>query len=409
MKDISCIDELTRDEAEQLEKVLDREKTEIPFSEGALQNKVLKQMYENADLQHAESVKKDSHASTPNFASGDEIKSEKSEQAFKPKRHRKRRGLILIAAIVMLMGTVALAASNDWDIQMAERLGLSSVMEKLEGGYVVIGETQSQGDITMTVTQAIGDSSCQWIEIDTNIPWEANEEEAYGVEDCTLKVYPCVPAIKPDGQGGFDSFSNFALQFLTEKSGGYTVYCYEKDGNISIMISAMDYEDLNRSLIQVEIKDLGLYHGEEDGEGTVICDSTFRFSWKNYYNANTKHIKLNQEITLQNDQGEVFDCTLTKLEVTPISLRLEAKAKNVGNGSFLYIDSIKMKDGTVIPCGDITSGGVSSVGIHSDLEGFLSLVEEKGADSEESSAFSLIDGTQIESITVGGVEISIDD
>ena len=406
MKDIKLMDKLTRDEAEQLEKILDITDVDIPYRQQMLQELLAQRM--------DESINKSSKGQEEQEEKRKEKQKEQQinpkEKFQKPRRGKKRKCLALIAAVIMLMGTVTLAASKDWDIQMAERLGLSGVMEQLEGGYVVIDQTQIQGEASMTVTQAIGDSNCQWIEIDTNIPWEAGAKEAYGVKNCTLKVYPSVPTIHPDGQGGFQSFCNLAFQFLSEKPGGYSLHCYEKDGTISMMLSAMDYENLNRSLIQLEIKDLRLYHGEEDGEGTGVSDATFCFSWKNYYDANTKNIKLNQDVTLRNDEGTEWNCTLKKLQVTPVSLRLEAKAEYVSSGSFLYIDSIKMKDGTIIPCGTATSGGVNSIGgSHISLESFLSLIQDFGMDSGESDlSFSVIDGTQIESITVGGVEISVD-
>ena len=102
----------------------------------------------------------------------------------------KKKFVLAVASVFMVFGVMACARKYDWDIEFAQTLGFPNAMEELKGGYVKIGVTDKQGDIEITAVQALGDKHNQWIQFDSNIPWEIEDEDnefyRYGKYDISI-------------------------------------------------------------------------------------------------------------------------------------------------------------------------------------------------------------------------------
>lgn len=274
---------------------------------------------------------------------------------------RGKRLVVLVAAAVMMFGIVAFAKENDWDVEMAEMLGLSGVMEKLDGGYVRIDESDRQGDITVTAVQSIGDQNSQWIQFDTDIPWTVGEEGYYMFEDCDFK---------------FTKKSGYVIP------GGSEFYSFNNDGKVSFMLYAVGVEKINRANVNVRLS--GLYEYKTlMAEGNLLHDGCWSMEWTNYYAPNT--------IT-KYPLARVDDFWIQKIEITPISMYVEAFAPHSQETRELSVEQIKLKDGMVISCKDRV-GGISN---HMFYESFV-VYED----------WNSVDLAEIESVTINGKEIII--
>jgi len=263
---------------------------------------------------------------------------------------RVHRVIPLAAVMIMIFGMVVAAKEQDWDIKMADMLGLSSVMEELDGGYVKIGVSDTSDGVKLTASQAIGDQNSQWIQFDTNIPWEVGEDGYYHFENITQNYWD--KKGRPICYGGeFYSFNN--------------------DGYVSFISYNMNAEKINRAKVEVFVDQLYAHQDEKDEQGTLVSRGKWKLSWTNCYPANTITRHPYEKVTLKGNDGTEFNCIIRKIEISPVSMRLEAW-KNPLAGStdtcYLEVDSITMKDGTTMTC------SMSSGGSHNNwnLDSFLS-------------------------------------
>ena len=74
----------------------------------------------------------------------------------------KRRIVLLMVVFIMALGVAVSAKENDWDIQMAEMLGLSGVMEEMEGGYIPLTVSQLRHHRRLVTRIPNG---CSWIQM----------------------------------------------------------------------------------------------------------------------------------------------------------------------------------------------------------------------------------------------------
>lgn len=285
----------------------------------------------------------------------------------------RRKALILIAAAVMMLGMVVFAREADWDIKMAEMLGLSNVMEDLEGGYVRIGTSAQSDGVTVTATQAIGDRNSQWIQFDTDLPWEEGKYYLFGEEE-----------------------AGFYTQGDIMVSAGCTLVSYNQDGCVSFLLYAVDCNKINRARVKVHFAEIYEYEDGNDEEGKLVSSGEWNLEWSNCYAANTITRHPYRNITLEATDGTEFSCILHKIEISPVSIRIEAwKHPGTGNAenSLVRMDSITLQDGTVISCDEWTCAGSRD---NWALETFYSF-----ADIEH------VNMNNIAYITVGGRDIRI--
>lgn len=285
----------------------------------------------------------------------------KEERISKVSLFGRRRMVLLAAVLVMMLGIAAFAKEKDWDIEMAERIGLSGAMENLEGGYVRINKSVTQDDITITAVQSIGDQNCQWIQFDTNILWEA-------------------------GEGGYYMFEDIGIHFTNKDGmdidGGAGLYSYDNNGYVSFMLDASGYKKINRANVQIYFEKLMRYENE-DLEVVLVSEGRWEFDWKNYYAANT--------IT-KHPYSVVDDLLVYKLELSPVSILVEAAGLPSKEHDYLTVDSIKMQDGTTIACRQ--DGSVSGCSNNTFYHG-CEIFEQS------------IDLEKIKSVTINGKEITL--
>lgn len=286
----------------------------------------------------------------------------------------KRRIVLLMVVFIMALGVAVSAKENDWDIQMAEMLGLSGVMEEMEGGYIKIDVSDTSDGITVTASQAIGDQNSQWLQLDTDVLWEVGTDGYYLFETVD-EYYLDKKGMQISSAGEFYSFNN--------------------NGYVSFISYRTDTEKINRAKVEISAKMLYAYENEEDEQGTLISSGKWELSWKNFYSANTITRHPYKKVTIKGEQNGEFDCIIHKIEISPISIRLAAWKNPLSKSMekcYLEIDSITLKDGTVLFC------PVSVAGNHGnwDLESFLSFQD-----------IGQISINNIDYITVGGEKIEI--
>ena len=292
----------------------------------------------------------------------------------------RKRSIVFIAVAVMIFGSFMYAKEVDWDIKMAEMLGLSSVMQEMGGGYVRIDESEKGEEVCVTATQAIGDQNSQWIQIDTDLHWQVGEGGYYLFDDVDLSI------TKKENSG-------------RRKDNGCTIYSFNHNGLVSFIFYIENCKKINRSYVDMKLTGIRQYQTADDEEGKQICSGCWNLKWKNSYVGNSITIHPFQWVSVKAEDGTDFHCLIHKLEITPVSLRIEGW-KNPKEGKtetgFLTVDSVTMKDGTVIVVDGFASGGN-----HDNLfvDAFLSFESIEGLKD--------LNLQDIDSVTVGGEKISV--
>lgn len=272
----------------------------------------------------------------------------------------RRRMLPFAVVLVMMLGIAAFAKEKDWDIEMAERIGLSGAMENLEGGYVRIDTSVTQDDITITAVQSIGDQNCQWIQFDTNVHWEA-------------------------GEGGYYMFEDIGIHFTNKDGmdidGGTGLYSYDNNGYVSFMLDASGYKKINRANVQIYFEKLMRYENE-DSEVVLVSEGRWEFDWKNYYAANT---------IIKHPYSVVDNLLVYKLELSPVSILVEAAGLPAKEHDYLIVESVTLQDGTKIACRDESVSGCSNNTFYHGCKIFK----------------QSIDLEKVQSVTINGKEITL--
>ncbi len=271
----------------------------------------------------------------------------------------RRRMVILVMAAVMMFGTVAFAKDKEWDVEMAEMLGLSGVMESLEGGYIRIEKADRQDDITVTAVQSIGDRNSQWIQFDTDIPWNVGEDGYYMFDESRFQFTKKNGAIIP---------------------GGSEFYSYNNNGKVSFMLYAVGVEKINRANVSVELGELYEYESLE-AEGKKLSDACWNLSWTNYYASNT--IEKYPFVS-------VDDLWIRKIEISPISIQVEAVAWPSDVSRELIVEQVRLKDGTTISCQNRTNGSSNNIFFDNHV-----VYEDWNSVEVDAIASVIINGTEI--------------
>ncbi|MBO5088753.1 MAG: hypothetical protein J6C01_08760 [Lachnospiraceae bacterium] len=306
-----------------------------------------------------------------------ELHSDKSQYIVKSVSKRrlfgKRKAVVLVATFILMIGVVGFAKEHDWDIQMADMLGISEAMEDLDGGYVKVGVSDTADDVTITAFQLIGDKNCMWVQLDTNVPWTVGKNGYYLFGDDTMNCYHQPSRGLP---------------------GGITYSSYDNNGSVSFMLEFSDFNDINRATVDLWFSKLVMYEPMENGneKETIISDGEWCLKWDNYYAANTVEKNLFKVVKLQ-EAGEQLTCVIREIEVSPVSIQIKGmKSPTVHTSStFEILDSVILEDGTEIEC-FCTQSGISNFAV----EGFVSRTD-----------FPEIDMTQVEYIVIAGEKIKI--
>lgn len=291
----------------------------------------------------------------------------------------KRKLVLLVASFVLALGMVCFAKEQDWDIQMADMLGLSSVMEELDGGYVKIGASDTSDNITITATQGIGDKNSMWVQLDTDLTWDVGEDGYYELE----------------------VFDGHWYKGVNQLAGGHQLYSFNNNGKVSFMWYFMGYEDINRARIEVYLSEIRAYETLDDEDaGYIVSSGSWEFEWENCYAPNTVVVRPYKTVTMESERSRnTMDCFVTEIEISPVSMWVVAwkspfeRFETSDDMVYLSVDSITLTDGTTI----MLDNGFSSAGTNNfQADCFLNFDDLQSINVEE-----------IDYITMGGEDIKV--
>lgn len=303
--------------------------------------------------------------------------------------------LALAATLLLALGLTTMAAiQNDWDVQLINFMGISNADTlQLESGEVEINQTCKsmcidygeneigvEKAIQMTVVSSIGDKNSAYIRIETNyeVPKNYNPETDYVLPGTT-----CLSVSKnKDGAYFVDH--------------GSTYLAFVENNKLGFLLSIENAEALNKSYVSFEMKDLYLYHDlgmeKSDSKEELLCTGSWKFEWKYNYKSNTETYYM-----LKTFQADSVTYYLTKIEVSPISIRAEAfRMPQDRQKSFSLepFEEIRFTDGTSLKLGGPSGGGLKN-GMFADFY------------IDTAHIGNTIDVKNLKSIIICGKEISL--
>lgn len=313
-------------------------------------------------------------------------------------RRRLKWIAVLAAAILVVSSGFAFAVSKGWDVELARAFGVSEMMEDLEDGYVKIGATDTHENNRVTVNQAIGDDTSQWIQIDTDIDWAEDTEYSvdYLPEKCELEV--------------------MSLSGLSDIDGGYSIRSYNNHGKVSYWLFPTAYQGINHAKMELALGKITRTLTDDAGKivsEEMIDDSIYSLKWKNVYDAHVRTVKVDENVKCKLDAADgdrMVECNLTELKITPVTIYLEGAADdetipdNYTGGLVPQVNKVRMQDGTIV---EFESGDASygyDGGSHGRFNAFITLARYDDFNEKEVS----VNGNEIRSIFIGNKEIAIE-
>ena len=319
---------------------------------------------ENHKRQYSQTMKK-IYSDIEMIASGEagsrikcenESRNENIPKGFEPAKAlpsgRKRPGMWRIAAaaaalLILLTASLAYADQlRDFDIRLEEFLGMDGVMETLPGGYVKLDVGAASGGHRICAYESLGDRNSQWIWLKTDIPWELPEDEETG-------AYYLFDTMSFSASDPSETRGNPWLD------GGGFMYCFNDEGYVGLMYCMGGYEGINRAEIHVTLKDLYAYDHKDASyeERRLQTAGEWNLTWENHYAANIRTSHPVQWVAGSAEDPEYGAVLLTSVELSPVSLRLNAvknplQWRNSTGAGSLRIESIILKDGTEISLED---------------------------------------------------------
>ena len=291
------------------------------------------------------------------------------------KRIKKRRLAFLLAAVLTFSILTAFAWENEWDILLGQYVGLEpEAAVQVAGGSISIEESDTQSGMTVTAVSAIGDQNSQYIRIDTDYPCDlvaqdGTEQACYLFDKSSILIHD-----RKSDSGVTKSFASVMMPFNNE-------------GKLSFWLELVNCSGINRDYITVNVQDLyGLTTDGEYEQDQLLVEGCWTLEWKNYY-----HVDSRKYYPLKNVGDEEFDCLLTSVEITPISIRLHGYGYSRENQDF-SVEKIVMEDGTVYELDSENGGSVSN---NFERESYVT-IRQIG---------EVLDPKQVRSVFVRGQEI----
>ena len=291
------------------------------------------------------------------------------------KRIKKRRLAFLLAAVLTFSILTAFAWENEWDILLGQYVGLEpEAAVQVAGGSISIEESDTQSGMTVTAVSAIGDQNSQYIRIDTDYPCDlvaqdGTEQACYLFDKISILIHD-----RKSDSGVTKSFASVMMPFNNE-------------GKLSFWLELVNCSGINRDYITVNVQDLyGLTTDGEYEQDQLLVEGCWTLEWKNYY-----HVDSRKYYPLKNVGDEEFDCLLTSVEITPISIRLHGYGYSRENQDF-SVEKIVMEDGTVYELDSENGGSVSN---NFERESYVT-IRQIG---------EVLDPKQVRSVFVRGQEI----
>ena len=292
--------------------------------------------------------------------------------------HRWKTAVILAATLILTLGlTVYAAKQNEWSVALTNFMGINeSDTLQLEGGEVVINKKTTstwtdyakkplgeEKQISITQMTSIGDKNSAYLRINTNyeLPIDFNEKTDYILpENHRIDIVY-------KNKLGREEIRTFASTFTS---------IYE-EGKLGFLISIESYENLNTCNVSLRIEDLYWYHDlgqhEETKEGEpeeLLATGKWETEWKYSYKSNVQTIRTLKRIETR--EGEIF---LTKIEISPISIRVEA-VRNPKDRDLPWttelLEEIQYEDGEVI---SVKNASVDGLGNGIFIEEFVKVYD----------------------------------
>lgn len=315
----------------------------------------------------------------------------KEEVPVRKKKGRKAWLILTLAAVLVLALGLSVGAvkEKEWDIALINFMGISNANTfQLENGMVEIyqgekslcmdyGQISSgvEKEVEMQAVHSIGDKNEAYIRIETDyvLPEDFDPTTDYILpEDYSLSVSP--------NKSGY---------------GSVFTYCAE-DNKLGFLLEISNCQDINTAEISVVLKNLYLYHDlQEEGpcaEKELLCVGSWELNWSYHYESHTetKHM-------LHALQIGGINYYLTKVEVSPLSVRVEAFRmpwNREEECADLKVEEIHFADGTVLEIEDLSGAGVKN----SMLFEFYVGADKLG---------QIIDPKQVSALVIAGEKISL--
>lgn len=312
---------------------------------------------------------------------------------------RKRYIVLLAATLILALGlTVFAAKEKELDITLMNFMGLNDAnVLQLEGGEVIISEKTTsmwldyaknpkgeEKEISITRITSIGDRNSAYLRVNTdyNLP--------DGFDETTDYILPENSKIDITYRNiwGYDEFRTYGSSFTA----------FYEEGKLGFLISIENCENLNKCKVELKIENLYWYHDlgkyDEDDESEpeeLLCEGVWETGWTYSYKSNIRTYRMFKSI--DSSDGEIF---LTKVEVSPISIRIEAVRNSKDrekewNGDI--IEGICYNNGECIQIERSSSGGIGN-GIF--LEEFVKVGELGAVLDPERVSYLIICGEKVD-------------
>lgn len=284
---------------------------------------------------------------------------------YKIKRFPRRKSLaVMVAVLVLTLGfTVFAAKQNEWDITLINFMGLNEAhVLQLEGGEVVIDKTITstwedyaqnlkgeEVQISITKITSIGDKNSAYLRINTDYELPADFDEK---TDYILPENHRIDIVHKNKLGR-EEIRTFASTYMS---------IYE-EGKLGFLVSIEGCENLNTCNVAMCIEDLYWYHDlgqyeeTEDSEPKeLLAAGKWETKWKYSYKSNVKKVRTLKRF--ETNEGNIF---LTEIEISPISIRMEAVRSPKDchmPWTTEMLEEIQYEDGKVIPVNNGMTGGL---------------------------------------------------
>ena len=264
-----------------------------------------------------------------------------SAAPLKRNRRPKRRPVSLAAAAAVLLLCTAFAAAHyfEWDDALLKFLSPTAQQTTdLSPAGLTLGQSQTSGEVTVTLNQVLGDKYGVYILLDVEGPADAVYDDSYSFSDNWLNI--------TDASG-----QHFGMGY------SYTAIAdAERPNHFSLIFDINASESLIGAQAQLELADLRRY-SISDGDYLPVAEGSWKFNWTLNYEDLSQTRAIDAPFALYADSDR-----LTELTISPLSLTLIAKGDGIAAfdrepdfdlpdaGSYLLEQiTFLQKDGTVIP------------------------------------------------------------
>lgn len=280
--------------------------------------------------------------------------------------YRKRTAVLLVAALVLVLGvTVFAARQNEWDITLMNFMGINETSAlQLEGGEVIINEATTstwtdyaenksgtKKQISITEITSIGDKNSAYLRINTDyeLPESFDEKTDY---------------ILPENHSMDITYNNiFGHEEIRTFGSAFTSF-YE-GGKLGFLVSIENCKEVNKCNINLKIENLYWYHDLGQSEDTpdtepeeLLAEGVWEKEWKFSYKSNVRTERCMKKIN--SEEGKIY---LTKIEISPISVRMEAVRHPKDRElpwSIDMLEEIQYEDGTNMCVNTVGGGGIKN-------------------------------------------------